>query len=144
MLYVLVVAQILGAATSLNALLRSRTPQGTVAWMLALNAVPLIAVPAYWVLGRNRFHGYLTEVEAMFEDDFGRAKPMKPGDFERRGLWFSPGGRCGLPLGAGAVRSHRPSAAATRACSNGTSSASKNGFRRSQIPFRGEGCGSTK
>lgn len=47
MLYVLVVAQILGAATSLNALLRSRTPQGTVAWMLALNAVPLIAVPAY-------------------------------------------------------------------------------------------------
>lgn len=61
MLYVLVVAQILGAATSLNALLRSRTPQGTVAWMLALNAVPLIAVPAYWVLGRNRFHGYLTK-----------------------------------------------------------------------------------
>lgn len=52
-------AHALGLATSLAALMSTRTAQGTLAWILALNAVPWIAVPLYWVLGRRRFEGYL-------------------------------------------------------------------------------------
>lgn len=81
MLYVLLVAHVLGAATSLNALLRSRTPQGTVAWILALNAVPLVAVPAYWVLGRNRFHGYLTKRRHLDQADDAAVARLR-GDVE--------------------------------------------------------------
>ncbi|MCK4565411.1 MAG: cardiolipin synthase, partial [Verrucomicrobia bacterium] len=37
-----------------------RTAQGAIAWSVSLMAMPLVAVPAYWFLGRNRFRGYIT------------------------------------------------------------------------------------
>lgn len=37
----------------------TRTPQAIVAWCLSLLVLPIVAVPAYAVLGRNRFHGYV-------------------------------------------------------------------------------------
>ena len=58
-LAVMLLAHALGLVTSLAALMSSRTAQGTVAWILALNTLPYFAVPAYWVLGRRRFEGYL-------------------------------------------------------------------------------------
>jgi len=58
-LALIVLAHTLGLATSLAALMSTRTAQGTVAWILALNTLPYVAVPAYWVLGRRRFEGYL-------------------------------------------------------------------------------------
>ena len=69
MTYVLVIAHIVGALCSLNALMRSRTPQGTVAWIAILNTLPLLAVPAYWVFGRDRFRGYLTKRRALNRAD---------------------------------------------------------------------------
>jgi cardiolipin synthase len=39
----------------------TRTSQGTIAWLVALNTFPYVAVPAYWILGRSRFHGYVKE-----------------------------------------------------------------------------------
>jgi cardiolipin synthase A/B len=52
-------AHLLGFASSIDALMSTRTPQGAVAWIVSLNAVPYLAVPAYWVFGRNKFQGYV-------------------------------------------------------------------------------------
>jgi len=61
------VAHLAGALTSLRALLEVRTSQGTIAWMVSLNTFPYLAVPAYWVLGRSRFHGYVVERRQLLE-----------------------------------------------------------------------------
>jgi cardiolipin synthase A/B len=76
----IVLAYVLGALSSLHALLHTRTPQGTIAWLMALNTVPMLAVPAWWVFGRSRFQGYViqrrelaTRTDAAMEqlrDDF--------------------------------------------------------------------------
>jgi len=51
---------VLGLISSVHAILRTRTPQGAIAWVISLVAMPVIAVPAYWVLGRSKFHGYVS------------------------------------------------------------------------------------
>lgn len=56
---VLAIAQLFGFLSSLDALMSVRTAQGTVAWMVSLNAAPVVAVPAYWVFGRTKFQGYV-------------------------------------------------------------------------------------
>lgn len=38
-----------------------RTAQGTIAWVVSLNALPIVAVPAYWVFGRSQFEGYVIQ-----------------------------------------------------------------------------------
>ena len=60
----LVVAHALGFATSIVALMSTRTPQGTIAWAISLNTFPYVAVPAYWIFGRNNFNGYVTARQA--------------------------------------------------------------------------------
>src|SRR5688500_20370373 len=50
---------LLGALTSIRAILDVRTAQGAVAWAISLNTFPYIAVPAYWIFGRSNFHGYV-------------------------------------------------------------------------------------
>jgi len=57
--WVFLVAHLLGLLTAVHALMTVRTAQGTIAWILSLVTLPLIALPAYWVLGRARFHGYV-------------------------------------------------------------------------------------
>jgi cardiolipin synthase len=57
---VVIVAHTLGFVSSLFALSGTRTSQGTIAWIVSLNTIPYVAVPAYWVLGRSRFQGYVT------------------------------------------------------------------------------------
>jgi len=49
---------VLGAGTSVQAILSTRTSQGAVAWVVSLNTFPYVAVPAFWVLGRSKFDGY--------------------------------------------------------------------------------------
>lgn len=65
MIWILGVFHVLGVLSSLHSLMTTRTPQGTIAWLACLNTVPLIAVPAYWVLGRSRFKGYVIERRAI-------------------------------------------------------------------------------
>jgi len=50
---------VLGFLSSIHAVMGTRTPQGAVAWGVSLNTFPYVAVPAYWVLGRSRFQGYV-------------------------------------------------------------------------------------
>ena len=60
MITVIIVAHVLGFISSIYAVMETRTAQGAVAWAVTLNAVPYVAVPAYWILGRSRFEGYVT------------------------------------------------------------------------------------
>jgi cardiolipin synthase len=55
-----VVAHVIGFFSSIDAVMRTRTAQGTIAWALSLNFIPIVAVPAYWVFGRSKFQGYVT------------------------------------------------------------------------------------
>ena len=50
---------LIGFICSINALLSVRTPQGSIAWIVTLNTVPIIAVPAYLVFGRSKFRGFV-------------------------------------------------------------------------------------
>lgn len=57
---IFVVAHVLGFLSSIHAVMGTRTSQGAIAWTISLNTAPYVAVPAYWVLGRSRFQGYVT------------------------------------------------------------------------------------
>ena len=54
-----VLFQILGILSSIHAVMSTRTPQGAIAWAVSLVTFPYVAVPAYWVFGRNKFNGYV-------------------------------------------------------------------------------------
>lgn len=49
---------VLGALTSVQAVMATRTSQGAIAWAISLNTFPYVAVPAYWVFGQSKFDGY--------------------------------------------------------------------------------------
>ncbi len=57
-IYVLALAEIAGIITAFHAVMATRTSQGAVAWAVSLVTVPYLAVPLYWVFGRNKFRGY--------------------------------------------------------------------------------------
>jgi len=56
---VIAAAHVLGVLSSISALMSTRTPQGAVAWIVSLNTIPYITVPAYWIFGRSKFQGYV-------------------------------------------------------------------------------------
>jgi cardiolipin synthase len=69
MVAVFVVAfHIMGLVSSIHAIMSTRTEQGAVAWAISLNTVPYVAVPAYWVLGRSRFQGYVSARQREMEE----------------------------------------------------------------------------
>ncbi|PXX95499.1 cardiolipin synthase [Halomonas sp. LBP4] len=51
---------LLGVLSAVLALMSSRTSQGAIAWIISLVTFPYLAVPAYWLLGRPRFYGYVS------------------------------------------------------------------------------------
>ncbi|MGB6336140.1 MAG: cardiolipin synthase [Thermoanaerobaculia bacterium] len=54
-----IVFHVVGFFSSLDAVMSARTSQGAIAWAVSLNTFHYLAVPAYWVLGRSRFEGYV-------------------------------------------------------------------------------------
>lgn len=50
---------LLGLLSAAHAALYGRTSQGSVAWAVSLVTFPYVALPLYWLIGRNRFHGYV-------------------------------------------------------------------------------------
>ncbi len=79
---VLLIAHLLGVVSSFHALMSTRTSQGAIAWIVSLNTVPLVSVPAYWVFGRNKFQGYVTlrqQLAQKSEDELEEIREtMKP------------------------------------------------------------------
>jgi cardiolipin synthase len=65
-------AHVFGAISSVHALMGTRTSQGAIAWIVSLNTLPVVAVPTYWVFGRNKFQGYVTvrqEMHTLFAEE---------------------------------------------------------------------------
>jgi cardiolipin synthase A/B len=54
----IIISYLLGIICAAMAILRSRTPQGATAWVMSLLSFPFISVPAYILMGRNKFEGY--------------------------------------------------------------------------------------
>lgn len=50
---------VMGVLSSVRAVMKSKTPQGAIAWAVSLNTFPYVAVPAYWVFGSFEFDDYL-------------------------------------------------------------------------------------
>lgn len=48
---------------AIDAVLRSRTPQGAIAWSVSLVSMPILSVPAYLVFGRSKFQGMAQSYE---------------------------------------------------------------------------------
>lgn len=48
----------LGILSALEAIMKTRTAQGAVAWAIVLVTLPPLFVPLYWVFGRRKFRGY--------------------------------------------------------------------------------------
>ncbi len=61
-------AHMIGAWTSVHAIMETRTAQGAVAWAVSLNTFPYVAVPLYWVFGRSEFQGYTTARHKVDEE----------------------------------------------------------------------------
>jgi len=56
---VMILFHVVGFLSSIDAVMSTRTSQGAIAWAVSLNTFPYLAVPAYWVLGRSHFEGYV-------------------------------------------------------------------------------------
>jgi len=68
----MLLAHALGFVSSFHALMSTRTSQGAIAWIVSLNAIPVVSVPAYWVFGRDKFQGYITRHQQLslgFDED---------------------------------------------------------------------------
>ena len=61
--YLAVVA--VGFVSAYDAMMKARTPQGATAWVIALSAIPLVALPAYWLFGRSKFEDYVEALRAL-------------------------------------------------------------------------------
>ena len=57
----------LGIVAAIDALWNGRTAQGTVAWVVSLLLLPMVAVPLYMFFGSRRFHGYRKARHASIE-----------------------------------------------------------------------------
>jgi cardiolipin synthase A/B len=66
---VLVVAvHAVGAVQAFHALMKSRTSQGSIAWILSLLTFPYVAVPMYCFFGRDKFAGYVRARRAWVQN----------------------------------------------------------------------------
>ena len=55
---------VVGIILAIDSAMRTRTPQGAIAWSVSLVSFPFVAVPAYMVFGRSKFEG----MSEAFED----------------------------------------------------------------------------
>jgi len=81
----LALAHLAGFLTSIRAIMEVRTSQGAIAWAVSLNTFPVVALPAYWVLGRSKFSGYVTARRAEFVKSEPLLKQLLD-DLEQNGL----------------------------------------------------------
>ncbi|MEZ4286635.1 MAG: PLDc N-terminal domain-containing protein [Polyangiales bacterium] len=52
-------AHTVGILCAFDSIMNTRTPQGSIAWAASLILFPYLAVPAYFILGRSQFQGYV-------------------------------------------------------------------------------------
>src|SRR5947207_6853872 len=59
--WLLAFIQLLGILSAIRAVMDARTPQGAIAWAIALIAFPYLALPLFWIFGKRKFVGYVIE-----------------------------------------------------------------------------------
>lgn len=80
---------VLGAISSVNAVMSTRTSQGAIAWAVSLNTFPWVAVPAYWVFGYSTFDGY--EILRLREQqEVSGPKEKMIEELQRNGMLIEP------------------------------------------------------
>ncbi len=57
--YAYLALEVAAIFSAIDAVVRSRTSQGAIAWAIALVSFPLISLPLYFIFGRNKFEGYV-------------------------------------------------------------------------------------
>lgn len=65
---------LVGAASALDAIMKTRTAQGATAWAISLLTMPLLALPLYWIFGRSKFDDYaraLRQFDKELDDQIG-------------------------------------------------------------------------
>ena len=82
------VIELIGLLLAADAVMRSRSSQGAIAWLFSLAGMPIIAIPLYLIFGRTRFQGYaeaIREKEMALEDRTASWRAtMQQEDFHRR------------------------------------------------------------
>ena len=63
---------VVGFVSAYDAMMKARTPQGATAWVIALSAIPLVALPAYWLFGRAKFEDYVEALRELREQLGGK------------------------------------------------------------------------
>ncbi len=76
---------LLGLLSALEAILKTRTAQGAVAWALLLVIFPPLMMPLYWIFGRRKFRGY-----ARARRRGQLANQLLAADLNRRFLQYAP------------------------------------------------------
>lgn len=72
-----------GFLLALNAAFQSRTPQGTMAWFLALTCIPFLAVPMFLLFGKKKIENYdqyeseLIDVRKIIETEISEYRVLK-------------------------------------------------------------------
>lgn len=61
-----VVVHAVGIANAAHAVLNVRSSQGAIAWGISLITFPWLALPLYWILGRNKFYGYAEAIRVAY------------------------------------------------------------------------------
>ncbi|HEY9623189.1 MAG TPA: cardiolipin synthase [Crinalium sp.] len=56
----------LGIFNAAHAVLNVRSSQGAIAWGISLITFPWLALPLYWILGRNKFYGYAEALRSAY------------------------------------------------------------------------------
>jgi cardiolipin synthase len=81
---------VLGIVSAIDAIMTARTPQGAIAWSVALVSFPFVAVPAYAVFGRSKFEGVVEayearqdEIDALIEEFHRNLQPWNISGEER-------------------------------------------------------------
>ncbi|HSP41965.1 MAG TPA: phospholipase D-like domain-containing protein, partial [Luteolibacter sp.] len=64
----MVSAHALGFVYSIQAVMQTRTEQGAIAWAFALNTIPVVALPAWFVFGSNEVENYRSTMRVGMEE----------------------------------------------------------------------------
>jgi cardiolipin synthase len=72
--WIVLTVHVFGAGVAAYSVFHPQSPQGTVAWAIALLFVPWVALPAYLVVGRHRLTGYAERMRevGLAEDSVAR------------------------------------------------------------------------
>ena len=67
LVYTVTAFEFAGIISAIVAIMSTRTAQGAIAWSVTLVTFPYLAVPLYWIFGRDKFQGYVLARQEQLE-----------------------------------------------------------------------------